>query len=50
VARLGDRGLPGKEFADAERFLVVNVSAILEFATLVAAAWYSASRRRSTRA
>jgi hypothetical protein len=40
VTRLGDRGLPGQEFADADAFLLVNVATILEFVTLVAAGWY----------
>ena len=40
VARLGDRGIPGVEFADVEGFLLLNLAAVGVFATLVAAGWY----------
>jgi FtsH-binding integral membrane protein len=40
VARLGHRGIPGVEFPDAEGFLLLNVGAVVVFATLVGAGWY----------
>lgn len=40
VARLGHRGIPGVEFPDPGGFLLLNVSAVLVFATLVAAGWF----------
>jgi hypothetical protein len=47
VARLGDRGIPGVEFPDAEGFLLLNLGATIVFATLVGAGWYF---RRNTQA
>src|SRR5258705_3013787 len=40
VARLGDRGIPGVEFADREGFLLLNLGVVFVFAVLVAAGWY----------
>ena len=40
VTRLGDRGIPGVEFADREGFLLLNLGVTVVFATLVAAGWY----------
>jgi len=40
VARAGHRGIPGVEFPDAEGFLLLNLAAIIVFATLVGAGWY----------
>lgn len=40
VARLGHRGIPGVEFADAEGFLLLNLAAIAVFAVLVGAGWH----------
>lgn len=40
VARLGHRGIPGVEFPDAQGFLLLNLSSIIVFATLVGAGWY----------
>ena len=39
VARLGDPGLPVLQMPDPEAFLLVNVSAVVVFAVLVAAGW-----------
>jgi hypothetical protein len=39
AARLGHRGIPGVEFADAEGFLLLNLAVTVVFAVLVAAAW-----------
>jgi hypothetical protein len=39
VARLGHRGVPGVQFPDAEGFLLLNLSSIVVFSTLVAAGW-----------
>jgi uncharacterized membrane protein YozB (DUF420 family) len=47
VARLGHRGLPGLEKADAAGFLLLNLSSITVFALLVGIAW---SFRRSPQA
>jgi len=47
VARLGHRGIPGVEFSNAEGFLLLNISAIFVFATLVGAGWWF---RRNTQA
>jgi hypothetical protein len=40
VARQGHHGIPGVEFPDADGFLLLNLSSILVFATLVGAGWY----------
>ncbi len=40
MARLGHLGIPGVEFPDREGFLLLNLSAIVVFATLVGAGWY----------
>ncbi len=47
VARLGDRGIPGVEFPDAEGFLLLNIGATFVFTALVGAGWYF---RRSAQA
>lgn len=47
VARQGHRGIPGVEFPDAGGFLLLNLCAIIVFATLVGAGWYF---RRNTQA
>jgi len=39
VARLGHRGIPGVEFADAEGFLLLNITVTIVFTALTAAGW-----------
>jgi hypothetical protein len=40
VARLGHRGVPGVEFADAAGFLLLNLGAVCVFTALAVAGWY----------
>jgi len=40
AARLGHRGIPGVEFADAESFLLLNLAATVVFIALTTAGWF----------